>query len=88
MANTWDFNKKFGCQILLHRGKSHESGAESHYFVKGLSFDLFTKYRWYFRYRAALLQVQYPMRYVELRQFDYEHKPEKAELRKRLKRQD
>lgn len=31
----------------------------------GLRFDLRNKYDWYFKYRAALLQVKYPKYYVE-----------------------
>jgi hypothetical protein len=33
------------------------------------------KYGWYFRYRAALLQVEYPTQFVEMRTFDYKYKP-------------
>lgn len=31
-----------------------------------LPFELRTKYEWYFRYRAALLQVQYPKMHVQI----------------------
>ena len=30
-----------------------------------LRFEIRTKYDWYFKYRAALMQVKYPKRYVE-----------------------
>lgn len=33
----------------------------------GLTFALRCKYDWYFRYRAALLQVKYPRMYVSVR---------------------
>jgi hypothetical protein len=76
-------NKKFGCQILLHRSKGKDCLPEKMYFWKGYKFETFTKWRWYFRYRAALIQVKYPTRYVELREFDYQYIPEAAELKKR-----
>ncbi len=37
------------------------------YSWKGLRFDLRLKYDWYFKYRAALLQVKYPKKYIEVR---------------------
>jgi hypothetical protein len=33
---------------------------------KGMTFDQFTKWRWYFEYRACLLQVQNPRAHVRL----------------------
>lgn len=38
-----------------------------HYEWHDLPFDLRIKYDWYFKYRAALLQVKYPKHYVEFR---------------------
>lgn len=35
------------------------------YIWKDMSFDVYTKWQWYFRYRAALLQVKYPRFKVE-----------------------
>ena len=78
-------DKRFGCQILLHRGRGKEPSPEKMHFWTGLRFEIYIKYDWYFRYRTALLQVQYPMRFVELRTFQYDYIPTEIELKKRLK---
>lgn len=78
-------DKRFGCQIVVHRGKGKESDPEKVHFWTGLRFHIFNKYRWYFRYRCALLQVKYPMRYVELRNFDYDFVPTHEIILKRKK---
>lgn len=78
-------DKRFGCKILLHNSKGKGAEPKKMHFWTGLKFDIYNKYRWYFRYRTALLQVQYPMRFVELETFQYDYIPTEIELRKRLK---
>lgn len=33
-----------------------------------LTFEMMTKWKWYFEYRAALLKVKYPKSYIEIQQ--------------------
>lgn len=54
------------------------------YLNKGFNFNQFNKWMWFFRYKAALYQVQNPRHYVELFTTSYEYVPPKDELIKRL----
>ena len=76
-------DKRFGCQIVIHSGKGKGCEPQKAHYWTGLRFHNFNKYRWYFRYRAALLQVKYPMQYVELRNSDYDYVPTREILLKR-----
>jgi hypothetical protein len=74
---------RFGCKILLHRKDHRTSSPEVAFFYTGLRWELRLKYSWFFRYRAALLQVQNPKRYVEVNYFQYKHEgAEEARLRR------
>lgn len=52
---------------FIVRCDTKNGGGENVFFIKwsGLRFELLIKYRWYFNYRAALLQIQYPKYIVE-----------------------
>ena len=52
------------CKITVHTKFGNGKLVES-FLWEGFKFQLFTKYQWYFRYRAALLQVKYPKYHVE-----------------------
>lgn len=75
---------RYGCKILLHRSSSMASEPELKHYWTGFKFECYNKWRWYFRYRCALLQVQYPKRYAEFVSFNFEYQPPINEIRKRL----
>lgn len=75
----------FGCKILLHRKNYRTSSPEVAFFYTGLRWELRLKYTWFFRYRAALLQVQNPKRHVETSYFQYKYEGAKEARLKRLK---
>ena len=81
--NTANF--RYGCKILLHCTTHIAAEPELKHFWDGYSYECFNKWQWYFRYRQALLQVQYPKRYVELVTFNYEYIAPKEQQLKRLK---
>lgn len=82
MQSVEDF--RYGCKLLLHRADHGAADPDLVHYWGGYSFHQYAKWRWYFRYRQALLQVQHPRRYVELVQFKYEYVPPKAQQLKRL----
>lgn len=45
-------------------------------FWDGMTFEVRTKWGWYFRYRECLMQVKYPKYYVEMKWGNYEPKEE------------
>ena len=82
MINVAD--KKYGCKILLHRTGSYSYDPKLMGYWTDLRFELALKYKQYFRYRAALVQVQNPRLYVELVFFDFDYIPKHEEIKKRL----
>jgi len=46
--------------------------AETVYFKNDMTFSFYSKWEWYFKYRAALLQVKHPKAFVEFSQGSYE----------------
>lgn len=77
-------NFRYGCKILLHHKVNMTADPELKHHWDGYSYEQYNKWGWYFRYRQALLQVQYPKRYVELVPFRYEYVPPKEQQIKRL----
>lgn len=75
----------FGCHIMLHNHDYHGSDAHLIKTFNGLKFEIFNKYKWYFRYLTALHQIRHPKRLVELREFSYQFVPTKDQETKRLK---
>lgn len=57
---------RFWVNINLYEGKYINSGIKETYSWKDLTFDVRNKWNWYFRYRAALLQVQHPKNLIEM----------------------
>ena len=72
------------CYVKITMGKSR-GDMQTVYYRKDLSVDFFHKWSWYFRYRAALFQVQNPRYYVEYSHGSYDYVPQKEEVLKRLK---
>lgn len=77
-------DKRYGCKILLHRVGSTSYDPKLMGYWTDLRFELSMKYRQYFRYRAALVQVQNPRLYVELVFFDFDYITPNEEIKKRL----
>lgn len=77
--------KCWGVKIILHHSTGYSAIQECIYYNKGFRFKTFMRWQWYFRYRAALFQVQNPKYYAELVTFDYEQKPTDVEIVKRRK---
>jgi hypothetical protein len=78
-------NKAFGVKIVLHHAECHSAIRDTVYYNKGFRFQHFSRWKWYFRYRAALVQVQNPRWCVEVVFFDYEKTPTDTEIEKRRK---
>lgn len=70
--------------VKIRAGKT-QSVAETIYFQNGLTFELMSKYRWYFKYRTALYQVQHPRHFVEMEHGGYKYTPPDQEQLKSLK---
>lgn len=82
-AHVSDF--KYGCAIILHRLSFHASDGKLMHYYTNFTFEQYSKWGWYFRYRQALIQVQYPKQFVELRPFKFDYIPKEEEIKKRLK---
>lgn len=78
-------DQRFGAKILLHRQSFIAANPELRHYWNGFPFNVFLRWQWYFRYRTALLQIQHPKKYVELRTFNYDYVPAAEERKKRLK---
>lgn len=78
-------DKAWGVKIVLHHSTGHCAQRDTVYYNKGFRFQCFMKWKWYFRYRAALFQVQNPKWCVELVTFDYEMKSTNMQIEKRRK---
>ena len=77
-------NLKFGCQIFLHTQSFHCSNPKLMKRWDNMSFDQYNKWKWYFRYRQALIQVQNPRFFVDLVQSNYKYIPNEVQIKKRL----
>jgi hypothetical protein len=62
--------------VRIRAGKD-QSLAESVYYRNDLSFQLLSKWMWYFKYREALHRVSYPRHYCELQHGSYDYTPPK-----------
>lgn len=60
--------QRYGCAIMLHNRPFYASDATMVMIWEGLPFATYSRYKWYFRYRAALIQVQHPKQFVEIRE--------------------
>ena len=65
MESHVDYNRH-SCYIKLHRLPFPASDSKVILAYTLLPFRTYMKFRWYFRYRAALIQVQHPKQYVEI----------------------
>jgi uncharacterized coiled-coil protein SlyX len=65
-----NYSKMFGCRIDARiPAKKHEPLVKV---WEGYTFDQIMKWKWYFKYRAALIQVQNPKADVNFIIFDYQ----------------
>ena len=55
------------------------------YINKGFEFNTFTKWRWYFHYRAALYKVQHPRHHVDIITGSVDYVPPHDQQVKRLR---
>lgn len=67
--------KRFGVKITLHHARCRSTNNECLYIRNNLKFETLNKWMWYFRYRAALFQVEYKDKKVELETFEYQFTP-------------
>lgn len=58
--------QRYGCAIMLHRLPFRASDAKAIMVWENLPFHTYMRFRWYFRYRAAMIQVQHPKQLVEI----------------------
>lgn len=78
-------DKRFGAKVLLHRHSFIASDPTLCHYWNGFPFSVFMRWQWFFRYRAALVQIEHPRKYVELVTWNYDYVPEAEELKQRLK---
>lgn len=83
MEGVGDF--RWVIKISLHRNTYKASDAKVMYYKKDLPFELFIRWKWFFRYRAALIQVQHPKQFVELEFIKVKFTPDLQVLLKRAK---
>ena len=83
MEGVGDF--RWVVKISLHRNTYKASDAKVMYYKKGLSFELFNRWKWFFRYRAAMIQVQHLKQFVELEFIKVKFTPDLQVLLKRAK---
>ena len=83
MEGVGDF--RWVIKISLHRNTYKASDAKVMYYKKDLTFELFNRWKWFFRYRAALIQVQHPKQFVELEFIKVKFTPDLQVLLKRAK---
>ena len=63
--------KKWGCYIKLHRLPFFAADSQLVYRWDNYKFAQYMKWKWYFRYRAALLQIKHPKQAVEIVDFNW-----------------
>ena len=83
MEGVGDF--RWMIKISLHRNTYKASDAKVMYYKKDLPFELFMRWKWFFRYRTALIQVQHPKQFVELEFIKVKFTPDLQVLLKRAK---
>jgi len=72
---------RYGVAIYRHRLSHYGGDAFCVMKWDGLSFAQANKYDWYFRYRAALFQIETPQQFIEIRKWNYPHvDPVKVQL--------
>ena len=84
MNSTNIVDKRFGAKIVLFQKLIPVEGKCVHHW-KDFPFEVFMRWQWYFKYRAALVQIANPKRMVELTTFSYYYVPTYEEKRKRMK---
>ena len=58
--------QRWYCRIVVRKGRAPYSDKyEEPLLWRDMTFDHFRRWEWYFKYRAALLQVAYPKAYVD-----------------------
>ena len=62
-----EYLKLYWCKIRVYDDRGRAYGIKECKIWDDLQFNLISKYRWYFDYRAALLKVQYPKCEVEIK---------------------
>jgi hypothetical protein len=67
------------------RGGQYQGLAQNIYYNRDLPFEVFSKYQWYFKYRAALYRVSHPKHYCEIESGSYDYIPTAEQEAKRLK---
>ena len=70
-------------KILFSKSGS-QALRETAYFRDDMTVQFYSRWRWYFEYRAALLKVEYPKSFVQLNQGNYEYILPDDELRLKL----
>ena len=78
------FYIRYGVKITLYHSRQRSPISENLYYNKGFIFENFQKWKWFFRYRAALLQVHYKDKFIELEYFSYKEVPTKQKEIKRI----
>lgn len=74
--------KRYGVKITA--GTS-PGGNPSIYYITGLRFETYVKWRWYFEYRAALYKVNNPRHWVDLQPHQYDYIPTEVEQAKKTR---
>lgn len=78
--------KGYGVAIKLYNGYYTNSGTELILDYKGYNLEQFTRWFWYFRYRACKLQMENPKKLVKLFKYQYEIKDVHQLRKERLKK--
>lgn len=78
-------DKLYGCWIKLHHNTHKSAYNEIIADWRGFSFQQYSKWKWYFRYRAARLQAEHPKKFVEWKEYSYINIDTRAVALKRLK---
>lgn len=76
--------KRFFAYILFNEHGKYQP-YEKVYFRNEMTLPFLMKWKWYFKYREAILRVKYPKAYIELRTGPYDYILPKNELQKKLK---
>lgn len=63
--------KRWGCYVKLHRLPFFASDSKLVFTWDNYTFSQYMRWKWYFRYRAAMLQVQHPKQAVEIIEFHW-----------------
>lgn len=76
----------YGYRIAVYKGNCISYPVLEELTYDGFTLNQLSRWRWYFRYRAALFQIKYPKYFVEYASFKYDITPEKEieDLKNRL----